>query len=172
MWYTFFIAIAMILWGAAWLPGGQLIEWPGAMLLLLNVLYRGIRFFIAVPLAHRYRQPMPRRPGLVGRPYLSAVILLLLGLALGANLPVHVTLALTRPRLYRMWGVDPCPRERLHNQLVGPLYVRQGEVTPNHIYLWVAYCGVVEYDPIKDTLDWTPVSVRDLRFDWQASSWR
>jgi hypothetical protein len=43
-WAAFFLAIGAILWGAAWLPGGQFVLIGGMFILAINVAYRGERF--------------------------------------------------------------------------------------------------------------------------------
>jgi hypothetical protein len=159
-WPVFFFAIVLILWGAAWLPGGQLVEWPGIFLLAGNVVYRVVRFALALALAHRYRQPRPSRGGLLGRPYASAFLLMALGGALAADLPFKLVFACAKPRLYRLWAVDPAPMGRLEHVQIGPFYIEQGEVNPNRIYLWVAWAGVIDVDPEKGQYICQPLPTR------------
>jgi hypothetical protein len=147
-WAVFFVAIGAILWGSAWLPGGQFVLIAGVFLLALNVVYRGVRLFISGVLARRYRQPIPRRPGLFGNPFAATFILIVLGLVLYLNLPLKLTIACARPAVYRIWAVDPAPRGGgFKHRFVGVLWPNWVDVNPNHVSLDFKWSGSLDFDP-------------------------
>ena len=147
-WTVFFLAIGAILWGAAWLAGGQFVLMAGMFLLALNVVYRGIRLLISGLLARRYRQPIPRRPGLFGNPLASTFILIALGLVLYFGLPLRLTVACARPAVHRIWAVDPAPRGGgLERRRVGLFAADWVEVNPNHVQLFMRASGSLDFNP-------------------------
>jgi hypothetical protein len=147
-WAAFFLAIGAILWGAAWLPGGQFVLIGGMFILAINVAYRGVRLLISSVLARRYHQPIPRRPGLFGNPLASTFILIALGLVLYFELPLKLTIACARPAVYRIWAVDPAPRGGgFKNRVVGILWPDWVDVNPNHVSLDFKCSGTLDFDP-------------------------
>jgi hypothetical protein len=147
-WAVFFLAIGAILWGSAWLAGGQFVLIGGMLLLASNVVYRGIRLSISLALMRRYHQPIPRRPGLFGNPLASTFILLALGLVLYFELPLRLTIACARSSVYRMWAVDPAPRAGgFSNRRVGVLWPDWVDVNPNRVSLDFKCSGSLDFDP-------------------------
>ena len=147
-WIVFFVAIGAMLWGSAWLAGGQFVLIGGTFLLAVNVVYRGVRLVISGVLARRYLQPIPRRPGLSDNPFASTFILIVLGLLLYFDLPLKLTIACARPAVYRMWAVDPAPRGGgFKSRFVGILWPDWAEVNPNRVSLDFKWSGSLDFDP-------------------------
>jgi hypothetical protein len=147
-WIVFFVAIGAILWGSAWLAGGQFVLIVGIFLLALNVVYRGVRLAISSALAMRYRQPIPRRPGLFDNPLASTFILLGLGIVLYFEFPLKLTIACARPAVHRIWAVDPAPMGGgFRDHFVGPLWADWVDVNPNKVYVQLNWSGSLDFDP-------------------------
>ena len=161
-WVVFFVAIAAILWGAAWLVGGQFVLIVGLFLLALNVVYRGVRLAISLALARRYHQPIPRRPGLFGNPLASTFVLIALGLVLFFGLPLKLTIACAKPAVHRMWAVDPAPRGGgFRDRFVGPLWADYADVNPNRVSLYFNWSGSLEFDPESGEVVITNMPLRE-----------
>jgi hypothetical protein len=146
-WPAFFVAAAMILWGSAWLPGGQVVEFIGACLLLVNVVYRGVRFSAIVLLARHYRQKRRIRLGFLASPYASFVLLVFLITCVALDVPLRISLMFARPAIYRIWAVHPYTGGTIPGRWLGPLRADSIGVSPTYVTIQDAWSGTIVLNP-------------------------
>jgi len=172
-WIVFFVAIGAILWGSAWLAGGQFVLILGLLLLGMNVIYRGVRLAISGALARHYLQPIPRRPGLFGNPLAPTFILIALGIVLYFQLPLNLTIACARPAVYRMWAVEPAPMHGGYDdRFVGVLWADWADVNPNHVELWFSWSGALDFDPQTGGVMITPMPLSEGWWKLWHGEWK